>query len=289
MQTPSTLSSALRCVFFDLSKVSGSIQLGNSLPTRVSSILGWIVSGKASYGTPTTPVIAELHQWMEKCWAIEENDTSPCSSVEEAACEGRFERTVRRNSEGRYIVRLPIKDDVIKQIGDNRRTAVHLFRMLEGRLGRNSELAQQYRDFIDEYLALGHMKQVFDYQSPPSPCYHMPYHAVVREDSTTTKLRVVFDASCKTPEGPSFNDALMVGPTVQQEIRSIIMRSRIRRVMIIADAKQMYRQVLVYERDTPLLRIVWTPSLDQPLGTYELLTVTYGTASAPFLATRVLL
>ncbi|XP_065094462.1 uncharacterized protein LOC135714987 [Ochlerotatus camptorhynchus] len=282
-------------VFFDQFKVSGRIQLGNSLPTLVNSVLGWIVSGKASYGTPTTPVIAnvatvaELHQWMEKFWAIEENDTSPCYSVEEAACEEHFQRTVRRNSEGRYIVRLPIKDDVIKQIGDNRRTAVRRFRMLEGRLGRNSELAQQYRDFIDEYLALGHMKQVFDYQSPPSPCYHMPHHAVVREESTTTKLRVVFDASCRTPEGPSLNDALMVGPTVQQEIRSIIMRSRIRRVMIIADAKQMYRQVLVDERDTPLLRIVWTPSLDQPLATYELLTVTYGTASAPFLATRVLL
>lgn len=117
----------------------------------------------------------------------------------------------------------------------------------------------------------------------------MPHHAVIREESTTTKLRVVFDASCKTSEGPSLNDALMVGPTVQQDIRSIIMRSRTHRVMIIADAKQMYRQVLVDERDTPLQRIVWRQSPHQPLNTYELLTVTYGTASAPFLATRVLL
>ncbi|XP_065092424.1 uncharacterized protein LOC135713262 [Ochlerotatus camptorhynchus] len=208
-------------VFFDLFKFSGRIQLGNSLPTLVNSVLGWIVSGKASYGTPTTPVIAnvatvaELHQWMEKFWAIEENDTSPCYSVEEAACEEHFQRSVRHNSEGRYIVRLPIKDDVIKQIGDNRRTAVYRFRMLEGRLGRNSELAQPYRDFIDEYLALGHMKQVFDYQSPPSPCYHMPHHAVVREESTTTKLRVVFDASCThyRPARDPFNHHAFQNPS----------------------------------------------------------------------------
>lgn len=116
----------------------------------------------------------------------------------------------------------------------------------------------------------------------------MPHHAVVKNDSTTTKVRVVFDASCKSPQGPSLNDALMVGPTVQQDIRSIIMRSRSRRVMLIADAKQMYRQVLVDERDTPLQRIVWRQSPEHPLITYELLTVTYGTASAPFLATRVL-
>lgn len=58
--------------------------------------------------------------------------------------------------------------------------------------------------------------------------------------------------------------------------------------MLIADVKQMYRQILVDERDTPLQLIVWRPSPDLPLETYKLKTVTYGTASAPFLATRVL-
>ncbi|XP_062714102.1 uncharacterized protein LOC115267934 [Aedes albopictus] len=282
-------------VFFELFNVPGRIQLGEALPTLINSVLGWIVSGKNSNGTPKSPVIAnvatisELHDLIEKFWAIEEDNSTPNYSVEEAACEDHFRHTVRRNSEGRYIVRLPIKDDVIKQLGDNRRTAVRRFRMLESRLCRTPELSQQYSAFMDEYLALGHMKQVYDHQSPPMLCYHMPHHAVVREDSTTTKVRVVFDASCKSPEGPSLNDALMVGPTVQQDIRSIILRSRIRRVMLIADAKQMYRQVLVDERDTPLQRIVRRKSPDLPLDTFELLTVTYGTASAPFLATRVLL
>ncbi|XP_055522948.1 uncharacterized protein LOC129717128 [Wyeomyia smithii] len=50
----------------------------------------------------------------------------------------------------------------------------------------------------------------------------------------------------------------------------------------------MYRQILVDERDTPLQRIIWRNSPEDPLDTYELKTVTYGTASAPFLATRVL-
>lgn len=281
-------------VFFDLFKVSGRIPLGESLPTLVNSVLGWIVSGKTSQDSQKPSVIAnvaavgDLHQLIERFWAIEEDDKAPTYSVEEAACEEHFRQNVRRNSEGRYIVRLPLKHNVIQQLGDNRRTAIRRLRMLEGRLGRNPQLAQLYTAFIDEYLALGHMKQVFDYQSPPSPCYHMPHHAVIREDSTTTKLRVVFDASCKTADGPSLNDALLVGPTVQQDIRSIIMRSRIRRVMIIADAKQMYRQILVDERDTPLQRIVWRNAPEQPLITYELQTVTYGTASAPFLATRVL-
>lgn len=281
-------------IFFDLFKVPGRIQLGDSLPTLVNSVLGWIVSGKTSRSTPNSPIIAnvatlpDVHQLLERFWKLEEDFTSPNHSVEEATCEEYFRRTVRRDSEGRYIVRLPYKENILNQLGDNRSTAVRRFRMLESRLGRNPVVAEQYRGFMDEYLSLGHMELVRNYQSPPPTCYHMPHHAVTREDSTTTKLRVVFDASCKTPNGPSLNDALMVGPTVQQEIRSIIMRSRIHKVMIIADAKQMYRQVLVDRRDTPLQRIVWRPSPELPLNTYELLTVTYGTASAPFLATRVL-
>jgi len=50
----------------------------------------------------------------------------------------------------------------------------------------------------------------------------------------------------------------------------------------------MYRQVLIDPRQIPLQRIFWRNSLDEPIRTFELLTVTYGTASASFLAIRSL-
>ena len=40
--------------------------------------------------------------------------------------------------------------------------------------------------------------------------------------------------------------------------------------------------------DRKLQRILWRRSAEEPLRTYELTTVTYGTASAPYLATRCL-
>ncbi|XP_055543033.1 uncharacterized protein LOC129728609 [Wyeomyia smithii] len=225
---------------------------------------------------------------MEKFWTIEEDSSSTAYSVEEAACEEHFQRTVTRNAEGRYIVRLPVKEDVQRQLTDNRRIAVRQFHLLQNRLLRNPELHQQYKAFIDEYRDLGHMERIHDYDNPAVQHYYLPHHAVIRQDSTTTKLRVVFNASSKTPNGPSLNDVLMVGPTVQEDIRSITMRSRMHQVMIIADAKMMYRQVLVDRHDCRFQLIVWKPSPDHPMETYELRTVTYGTASAPFLATRVL-
>ncbi|XP_062556901.1 uncharacterized protein LOC134221731 [Armigeres subalbatus] len=141
---------------------------------------------------------------------------------------------------------------------------------------------------MDEYLELGHMESVRGPQHHRYPHYHLPHHAVLKEDSTTTKVRVVFDASCRTATRPSLNDALMVGPIVQDDLRSIMMRSRMHPVLLNADIKQMYRQILTDERSSSLQHIVWRSSPEEPLQTYELKTVTYGTASAPFLATRVL-
>ena len=50
----------------------------------------------------------------------------------------------------------------------------------------------------------------------------------------------------------------------------------------------MYRQVRIHQDDRKLRRILWRRSVEEPLRIYELSTVTYGTASAPYLATRCL-
>ncbi|XP_062557358.1 uncharacterized protein LOC134222232 [Armigeres subalbatus] len=50
----------------------------------------------------------------------------------------------------------------------------------------------------------------------------------------------------------------------------------------------MYRQVALCPKDCRFHLIFWRRSHKEPIQTYKLKTVTYGTASAPFLATRVL-
>lgn len=281
-------------LFFDLFSMSGRIDLGINLPVLVNSVFGWIVTGSSVATNTSTPIAAnlalvtDLHQLMESFWSMEEGATTSCLSVEEVACEEHFQKTTKRSEDGRYIVRLPVKENILDNLDNNRRTATRRFRMLESRFATDANLQEQYSLFMSEYLSLGHMTRIVDYQQPRERVYHLPHHAVIREDSTTTKMRVVFDASCRTSTGSSLNDALMVGPTLQQDLRSILMRSRMHRIMIIADIKQMFRQILVDPLDTPLQRIVWRSSNDAPLDTYELKTVTYGTASAPFLATRVL-
>ncbi|GFW38116.1 integrase catalytic domain-containing protein [Trichonephila clavipes] len=46
------------------------------------------------------------------------------------------------------------------------------------------------------------------------------------------------------------------------------------------------KETIIYQRK--LQRILWRENMDEPIKTFELSTVTYGTTSAPFLATRTL-
>ena len=50
----------------------------------------------------------------------------------------------------------------------------------------------------------------------------------------------------------------------------------------------MYRQIVVHPNDRYLQQIIWRDNPSTPLHAYQLNTVTYGTASAPYLATRCL-
>lgn len=110
---------------------------------------------------------------------------------------------------------------------------------------------------------------------------------MLKETSITIKLRVVFDASTKTTSGISLNDALMVGPVMQQNLFSILLRFRSFKYAVVADITKMYRQILLDTKQTALQHIVWR-NTPQDIKIYELQTVTYGLGSASFLATRVL-
>ena len=86
-------------------------------------------------------------------------------------------------------------------------------------------------------------------QRPESESYYIPHHHVRKEDSTTTKLRVVFDASAKTTSGLSLNDCLMVGLTVQTDLFLHVIRLRFHQILLPADIAEMYRQFALDEYD----------------------------------------
>ncbi|KAF2887346.1 hypothetical protein ILUMI_18827, partial [Ignelater luminosus] len=92
--------------------------------------------------------------------------------------------------------------------------------------------------------------RVSEIETKNANVYYLPHHSVYKASNTTTKLRVVFDVSCKTPNQLSLNDNLMTGPTIQQDIFSISIQFRLVQYVVNADINKMYRQITVDEHDT---------------------------------------
>ncbi|XP_039299275.1 uncharacterized protein LOC120355056 isoform X1 [Nilaparvata lugens] len=272
----------------------GQIQLADEC-TLQNTKLGWVVWGAItpnilnSCEQPVSSNCVSTHdisRQLEKFWKIEEVLPKDSVTKEQHQIEKHYLDNVQRGQDGRFSVALPKKDN-FDLLGQSRHQALVRFHSLEKRLATNAELRSQYVAFMDEYESLGHMSPVPDSQ-PYEKCFHIPHHPVFKPDSTTTKLRVVFDASAKSNTGISLNEALHVGHTVQPELFDIVLRFRTHRVAFIADITKMYRQILVHPEDRNLQRIFWRSNVNDPIQEYVLNTVSYGTSPAAFLATRTL-
>ncbi|GJQ70763.1 hypothetical protein Trydic_g23054, partial [Trypoxylus dichotomus] len=231
--------------------------------------------------------MSELNRNISKFWEIETIPERHIFSAEENRCEQHFHATAQRDTSGRFVVSLPFKENV-NSLGASYDQALKRFYSLEKRLNKNPPLKQEYGEFIKEYLELGHMRKAKPYNYSTEPHFYLPHHAVVKENSITTRLRVVFDGSAKTSSGVSLNDTLMVGPKLQQDLFDIVCRFRLYAYVITADVAKMYRQVRINEQCMPFQRILWRMSDKTDVEIFELTTVTYGTASASYLATKVL-
>ncbi|XP_041976170.1 uncharacterized protein LOC121730976 [Aricia agestis] len=211
-------------------------------------------------------------------------------SNDDRYCEKLFTETTKRDEFGRFFVRIPLKESP-ELLGDSYTMAKNRFLCLERKLDRLPNYKKLYFEFMREYEALGHMTPVASKDIPDilsKPHYILPHHGVYREDSVTTKLRVVFDASANTSNNKSLNNIQHVGPPLQNDILSILLRFRQYKYVVCSDIQKMYRQIFVEQDQRVLQLILWREGRDLPLQLYKLNTVTYGTASAPFLSMRCL-
>ncbi|UYV65036.1 hypothetical protein LAZ67_3002885 [Cordylochernes scorpioides] len=255
----------------------GAIKYGHEgQPKAIKTLLGWLLFGEIKTFQKKSRNYQKLHTFnctlnnWEPIFSLweEELKTKPIP-FEDDFNEIHFKTTHERETSGRYIVRLPFKDPSL--LGESKPQAINCF--FEN--GANLETT-----------APGHMNEVKG-NGNDHKAFYLPHHPIIKEKSSTTKLRVVFNASSKTT-GYSLNDILHTGPKLQKDIFPLLLRFRSHPIAISADITKMYRQILVHPEDTPYQRIIWRDESGQGLKEYEFKTLTYGTSCAPFLAIRVL-
>ena len=259
----------------------------NGLGLRLS-IFGWTVAGsipenKSSSKKFSGFTLRSIEENLQKFWEIESVEKpKPEMESEMDRCVQHFEATHQIASDGKFGVRLPFKVDK-SLVANNRCIALKSLFRLERSL--DSKLKIAYVNFIQEYISLGHASLAIEKEEPS---YYIPHRAVVREESLTTPVRVVFNASSSSKGEMSLNEALMIGPQIQRELFDILISVRSYCYVFSADIEKMYRMIWVNEEDRNMQRILWRNSPEEPVREYRLNTITYGTAPASFIATQCL-
>lgn len=224
--------------------------------------------------------LENLNETLQRFWEMEALPMGKFLTVEERECERIFTETHSRRNERRYVVYLPLNSK-IKMLGKSKHIALKQFFAMERKMLRNQEFQNKYVEFIREFEALGHLTKIDEKKEEG---YYTPHHGV----TTSTKFRVVFNASCTTTSGISLNDCQIVGEELQNDLQQTFLRFRRGEIAFTADIIKMYRQIEVNDAHKKYQKILWRYAPNENVGVYQINRVVYGQAAAPFLAVRAM-
>lgn len=210
-------------------------ELGKNMPILQDTYFGWVVTGPISTNFGLKPVncnlvVSNFEKQLKQFWLVDEYPTRKFYSQQESECETIFSETVRRDIDGRFIVTLPVRKKYDCVLGESLDSAVKRLKAMKRKFSKNPNFKERYVKFMREYEELGHMVRIkpesINIDNEGNNLFYLPHHGVINEASTTTSLRVVFDGSCPSSTGKSLNDMLLVGPSIQDKLFSILIRFR---------------------------------------------------------------
>ena len=125
------------------------------------------------------------------------------------------------------------------------------------KLEKEPELKKEYNNIINEQLVEGVVEE-----APENPTgdrvYYMPHKPVVCQDATSTKVRMVFDASAKpNASAERINDCMFTGPPLQPQLWDILVRTRLMQNLVLADILKAFLQIEVKEEDRDSFRFLY--------------------------------
>jgi hypothetical protein len=216
-------------VFFQLLKPNRESLAQNFLLQETK--LGWVVVNSCYNNRQDIAIRGSCHfvqpipeQMVHKFRRLDSFKNETIINQDDALCEKIFADHHKRSKTGKYVVPLPFKQEK-RNLGTSRAGAIKRFKSLECKFRRDKGFKTVYAKVIEDYFRQEHAEQV-PANELDNRCYYLPHHGVTKEESTTTQLRVVFDASAKTSNQKSLNDLLLIGPKIQSHLYSILLPFR---------------------------------------------------------------
>ncbi|GFS81484.1 transposon Tf2-6 polyprotein [Trichonephila clavipes] len=191
--------------------------------------------------------IADLWK-MEILEIMDPVETKSKEEMEKNAVEP-FMKTVDKDENGRYIVKLPwIEAKEIVQ--DNRSVA-------EQRCIRTSQkLKVQGKYTVYEAVFKEEVIEKMPKEKIGKSSYYLPHIGIFKKNSTAT-VRPVIETSCRVKNVPSLNDCLEKGPNLIEQIPSLLMKFCLNAIGVISNIKKAFLQISVAEKDQDFLSFLW--------------------------------
>ncbi|GFQ90768.1 glucose dehydrogenase [Trichonephila clavata] len=148
-------------IFFDILK-DGKYKLDNCNLIIQNTEFGYITSGNTSRFSSgslhcglITRDFETLNDTLKSFWEVEEIVPTKFVSDELKKCDEHFLKTMTRDTNGRFCVEMPMKDNGI-ELGQSKSTAFRRLKLLERRFVREPHTKDKYVEFLQEYEDLDH-------------------------------------------------------------------------------------------------------------------------------------
>ncbi|UYV80799.1 hypothetical protein LAZ67_19001760 [Cordylochernes scorpioides] len=166
----------------------------------------------------------------------------------------KFRTETKQLESGRYEVHLPWIEPAQKLKENKSHAEKRLWKMTEDL--KKIGFYHHYNKIFEEWEENGIIERIQSDQDDTLE-YFLPHRAVEKSGSSTTPVRPIFDASCKTKGGWSLNDCLAKGPNLLELIPDIMLRFRLNKIGVIADIVKAFLQISVAKEGRQFLRFLW--------------------------------
>ena len=230
-------------------------------PVAVRTSLGWVLSGPLKGKILDSNTVCSVHicldsrvherqeleMQLHNLWDLDSIGIREPDKVHESVLDAiTF-------TGDRYSVGLPWKV-CHKPLPSNYNLSLLRLKNQVKKLRHTPESFEKYNDIISQQVQDGIIEQVSEME-PAGKTHYLPHRAVVRENVESTKVRIVYDASCKErTSGVSLNDCLHVGPSLTPMIFDVLLRFRVSPLAIVSDIEKAFLNIGIHPEDRDSLR-----------------------------------
>ncbi|GFT42225.1 uncharacterized protein TNCV_1465681 [Trichonephila clavipes] len=189
----------------------------------------------------------------------------------------------------RYKVKFPWKPNMKTLLENNEEIARKRFLKLRSRFKNDNSLFEDYKLVVNNYLSEKIIERVpFEEGNLKHNIFYLPHRAVIRTDKTTSKLRIVFDASSHAKSQLSLNDCLHTGLNFIPNLFFLLIKFRVNPIAFVADIKMAFLMIEIDESERDFTRFFWdeNPGIDLENKRFDIFRKTrvfFGVKSSAFL------